>query len=148
MIHKPKVLFFSTGNATRSRMAEGFLRRAVGDELGAASTAVRSVEASELGEEVMREVGIDISQQETAPVVESLKEHFACVVTLSDDSKERSPVWPFTMNLVHWSLSDPAAADGSAEQQRDAFRRVRDEIQKNVGEFANTVGRELVAVSR
>ena len=32
MNHKPKILFFSTGNATRSRMAAAFLRRKLGRE--------------------------------------------------------------------------------------------------------------------
>jgi arsenate reductase len=62
---------------------------------------------------------------------------------LSDDAKERSPVWPFTRNLLHWSLVDPATAEGSPEQRREAFRRVRDEIQRNVRDFASRVAPTL-----
>jgi arsenate reductase len=72
-----------------------------------------------------------------------LKEHFVCVVTLSDDAKERSPIWPFTLNLFHWNVVDPAAVDGPTEQRREVFRRVRDEIQRNVREFANTIAPQL-----
>jgi len=143
MRRKPRVLFFSTGNATRSKMAAAFLARVAGEELGATSTAVRSVEANPLAMEVMSEVGIDISGQPAAPVAESLKEHFTCVVTLSDDAKERSPVWPFTRNVVHWNLADPAAVDGPPERQREVFRRVRDEIRERVIEFATRVAPEL-----
>jgi len=140
MTRKPKVLFFSTGNASRSQMAERFLEEVTHGEIAAESTAVKSVDVSPTAVEVMNEVGIDLMTREPKPVAESLKEHFAFVVTLSDDAKERSPVWPFTRNLFHWSLPDPAAMQGSLEQRREAFRRVRDEIQRNVREFAAKVG--------
>ena|SRR5215475_10479354 len=137
MNHKPKVLFFSTGNATRSRMAAAFLRRKLGNELvEEASTAVKSQEASPLAQEVMQEVGVDISRCEAKDVKASLREHFACIVTLSDDSQERSPVWPFTKNIVHWDLPDPAIEDGPPEKKKAMFRRVRDEIARRVDELA------------
>jgi len=139
MARKPKILFFSTGNGTRSRMAAALLRRISGDRLGTASTAVKSVDASPIAAEVMREVGVDIDAQEAKPVAQSLKEHFAVVVTLSDDSKERSPVWPFTPWLVHWNLPDPTTSGAAPEQQREMFRRVRDEIANLVADLANRV---------
>ena len=85
-------------------------------------------ESNPLVAEVMKEVGIDISEDQPEEIKKLFREYFAFVVTLSDDSKERSPVWPFTRNLFHWSLVDPAAIDGPAEQRREGFRRVRDEI--------------------
>jgi arsenate reductase len=138
MQRKPKVLFFSTGSAVRSQMAEGFLRRISGDQLEGKCTAVRP-ESNPLTEEVMKEVGVDISDDEPKEIKELFQEHFACVITLSDPAKERDPVWPFTRNLFHWSLADPAATEGSPEQRREAFRLVRDEIQRNVREFAARV---------
>jgi arsenate reductase (thioredoxin) len=137
MNHKPRVLFFSTGNATRSRMAAALLRRRLGDELvEEASTAVKSPDASPLAQEVMQEIGVDISGCEAKDVKASLGEHFACVVTLSDDSRERSPVWPFTKNIVHWNLPDPAIVDGPPESKKAMLRRVRDEIGRRVDELA------------
>ncbi|HXM16214.1 MAG TPA: arsenate reductase ArsC [Candidatus Eremiobacteraceae bacterium] len=137
MNHKPKVLFFSTGNATRSRMAAAFLRRKLGREVvEEASTAVGSPDASPLTQEVMQEVGVDISPCQAKEIKESFREHFAFVVTLSDDTQERSPVWPFTKNIVHWDMPDPASVDGSLERKKAMFRRVRDEIARRVDEFA------------
>ena len=138
MRRKPKVLFFSTGSAVRSQMAEGFLRRISGDQVEGKCTAVRP-ESNPLAEEVMWEVGVDISEDEPREIKELFQEYFTCVITLSDDATERSPVWPFTRNLFHWSLTDPAAAEGSPEQRLEAFRRVRDEIQGKVREFASRV---------
>ena len=146
MNHKPRILFFSTGNATRSRMAAGFLCTSINEQaIGATSTAVKATDVSPLTVEVMEEIGIDITKQQAKSVEQSLKEHFACVVTLSDDSKERSPVWPFTKNLVHWNVVDPASTPGTMEQRRNAFRAVRDELQQLVGEFVRSVIPDLSA---
>lgn len=135
MNHKPRVLLFSTGDSTRSQMAEGFLRKIAGDELIAVSTAVQSVESDPLTREVMNEVGVDISGQHPKDVAQSLKEHFSYVVTVCDASKERFPVWPFARNVVHWSLVDPERVSGSLVQKRQAFREVRDQIRRNVGDL-------------
>lgn len=147
MERKPKVLFFSTGDASRSQMAEGFLRRFAGNELIGVSTAVLSPEADPLTGEVMREVGVDISTQRAKNVAESLKEHFAYVVTVCDASRERFPIWPFTRNLIHWSLTDPEGFEGSAEEKRETFRLVRDETARRVSEFVAQVKPQLAANS-
>jgi arsenate reductase (thioredoxin) len=140
MKRKPKVLFFSTGNASRSQMAERFLEEVTHGEITAESTAVKSVEVSPTAVEVMSEVGIDLMMHEAKPVAESLKESFTFVVTMSDDAKERSPVWPFARNIEHWNLPDPAVVEAAAEEtresKRDVFRRVRDDISRKVIEFS------------
>jgi len=133
--HKPRVLLFSTGDSTRSQMAEGFLRTLAGDEIIAVSTAVQSAQPDPLTREVMSEVGVDISGQRAKNVAESLKEHFSYVITVCDASKERFPVWPFTRNIIHWNLIDPERVTGQTEQKREAFRYVRDEIRRKVMEF-------------
>jgi arsenate reductase (thioredoxin) len=137
VLHKPKVLFFSTGDSTRSQMAEGFLNAFAGDKLIGVSTAVQTPERNPLTVEVMKEVGVDISDQQAEALPQSLKEHFAYVITVCDASRERFPVWPFTRNLFHWSLPDPTTAKGSPEERKTAFRRVRDEIRQKVKEFAS-----------
>jgi arsenate reductase (thioredoxin) len=132
---KPQVLFFSTGDSTRSQIAEGFLRTFAGHELTAVSTATESIEADPLASEVMKEVGIDITRQHAKDVAESLREHFSYVVTVCDASREKFPVWPFTPNILHGSLVDPEQVQGSTEHKREVFRRVRDEISRSVREF-------------
>jgi arsenate reductase (thioredoxin) len=139
---KPKVLFFSTGNAVRSQMAEGFLRTMSGDALESKCTGVRP-ESNPLAAEVMREVGIDVSGDQPGEIQELFKEHFACVITLSDPAKERDPVWPFTRNLYHWRLPDPLEGKGTLDEKRQALRRVRDEIAHNVRDFASRVAPQL-----
>ena len=63
MNHKPRVLFFSLGDSTRSQIAGGFLRTFADDVFVAMSAATQSLEADPLAREVMQEVGIDMSGQ-------------------------------------------------------------------------------------
>lgn len=132
MEKKPKVLFLSTGNCTRSEMAEGFLHKWGKGEFDAVSTATESSLVNPIAREVMSEVGVDISYQRPKDLKDSLKEHFSYVVSLCDARSERFPVFPFTTNLLRWSLEDPGAAEGSSEEKRAAFRGVRDQIEVKV----------------
>jgi arsenate reductase len=136
MEKKPKVLFLSVRDSVRGQMAEGFLRALAGDRFVATSGGIESQDGLDpMAVEVMAEAGIDISSQRPKNVTEWFKEHFAYVITLADMAKERSPVFPFTPHLLHWSLVDPLDTDGSPEEEKKAFRKVRDEIRDCVQKF-------------
>jgi arsenate reductase (thioredoxin) len=131
---KPKVLFLSRGNATRGQMAEGLLRSLAADRFDATSAGIEPGTLNPMAVEAMREAGVDISRQQAKNVKELLKEHFAYVITVCDLARERAPIFPFTPNLVHWSIYDPESAH-SAEEKKIIFRRVRDEIRAKVESF-------------
>jgi arsenate reductase (thioredoxin) len=133
--HKPKVLFLSTGNATRSLIAAGFLRSLTGDRFDVVSVGVERSPSSPLARELMKEAGIDISRQKTKSVAESLKEPFGHVITICDTAKERNPIFPFALGVLHWNIVDPDTAGGLIDQKKEVFRRVRDEIQDKVKQF-------------
>lgn len=132
---KPTVLFLSTGNATRSLIADGFLRTLTGDRFDVASVGVEPSVLNPMASEVMKEAGIDISGLKPKSVAQSVKERFGYVIAICDTAKERSPIFPFTLHLQHWSIVDPNTADGLPEQRTEMFRRVRDEIKDKVREF-------------
>ncbi len=133
--HKPTVLFLSTGNATRSLIAEGFLRNLTGDRFDVASAATEPSALNPLAGDVMKEAGIDISRQKPKSVAQSVKESFGYVIAICDTAKERSPIFPFTLHLLHWNIADPNSAGGLPEQKTEVFRRVRDEIKDKVRQF-------------
>ena len=140
MDHKPRVLFLSIHNSVRGQMAEGFLRSVADDHFIATSGGIESGgEIDPVAKEVMAEVGVDITTQRPKNVREWFKEHFAYVITLADTARERSPVFPFTPHLLHWSLKDPTAVNGTAEERKNAFREVRDEIRAKTQEFVEGV---------
>ena len=135
MQKKPKVLFLSRGNATRGQMAEGFLRTLGSDRFEATSAGIEPGTLHPLAIEVMKEGGVDISHQQAKNVKDLLKEHFAYVISVCDLALERAPIFPFTPNLVHWSIYDPESANHSDEEKEVVFRRVRDEIRAKVESF-------------
>jgi arsenate reductase len=140
MDRKLKVLFLSTGNSTRSQLAEGVLRSIAGDRFEAISAGIEPGDLNPSAVEAMRNVGIDISNQEPKNVIECLKEHFAYVITVSDIARERAPIFPSTPNLLHWSLEDPAVVEGSTEEKRISFFPVRDEIREKMEKFLDEIG--------
>lgn len=135
MEKKAKVLFLCTHHPTRGGMAEGFLRHIADHDFISASAGVDAAPIHPLAIEVMDEIGIDIATQHSKDTAEALKERFAFVVSVCDQSKERNPIFPFAFRIVKWNLEDPEEGDGSRQVLLPRFRHVRDQIERNVREF-------------
>ena len=132
-----RVLILCTGNSARSQMAEGLLRHDAGNrfEVSSAGTKPTRVRAEAIA--AMREVGIDISGQRSKSVEELAGQSFDYVITVCDNAKESCPVFPATTKRIHWSIEDPAAAQGSEEGRLAEFRRVRDELRARLRSFVD-----------
>src|SRR5207248_6843761 len=140
-IVKPKVLFLCTGNSARSQMAEGYLHHAASEQFDALSAGIEPKGLQPLDVDAMREIGLDISAQQSKDVVRLLGQHIPYVVTVCDNAKERCPIFPGTWKFLHWSFEDPAAAKGTYEERLAVFRRVRDEIIAEIDrEFMSIAG--------
>jgi arsenate reductase (thioredoxin) len=132
---KRKVLFLCTGNSCRSQMAEGLLRHFGGDDFEASSAGTNPVSLNPDAVAVMKEVGIDISRQQSKHLQEFSGQHIPYVITVCDKAKDTCPVFPSGVCTLHWGLEDPAAAEGTGAQRLSVFRQVRDKIQKHVLDF-------------
>ena len=130
---KTRVLFLCTGHSARSQMAEALLPLIGGPHFECASAGTHPVGLNPATVEAMRELGVDISRRRSKHVGEFLAEKFDYVITVCDRAKETCPIFPATRSLLHWSFEDPAAAPD--EQQRDMFRRVRNEIADRLSQF-------------
>jgi arsenate reductase len=124
-----RVLILCTGNSARSQMAEGLLRHGAGDRLEVFSAGTRPSQVRPEAIAVMRERGIDISGHRSKSVDEFAGQPFDVVITVCDNAKESCPVFPARTQRIHWSLEDPAAANGPETQRLAAFRRIRDELE-------------------
>jgi arsenate reductase len=135
-----RVLMLCTGNSARSQMAEGLLREFAGDrfEVGSAGVAPTQVRPEAIA--VMREIGIDISQQRSKSVDDFAGQEFAYVITVCDNANEQCPVFPGNTQRLHWSFADPAAAEGDYDQRLNVFRNVRDEILQRLQLFIDDNG--------
>jgi arsenate reductase (thioredoxin) len=127
---KPKVLFLCTGNTARSQMAEALLQHHAGDHFDAHSAGLEPGEIHPLTRRVMQEMDLDLAGQYAKDVTEYLGEvHFAYLITVCDRAEERCPtVFPGVGRRLHWSIPDPAAAEGTEEEKLAAFRAAREEV--------------------
>jgi len=131
-----RVLILCTGNSARSQMAEGLLRHDGGAsfEVASAGTKPSSVRPEAIA--AMREIGVDISGYRSKSVDEFTGQAFDYVITVCDNARESCPVFPAATKRIHWSLDDPAAAQGTEEQRLAEFRRVRDQLRTLLRRFA------------
>lgn len=136
---KASVLFLCTSNSARSQMAEALLRERAGDRFETFSAGLEPTEVNPLAITVMAEAGIDISGQHAKGIEEYLgRRHFGYLITVCDQAAANCPVFPGIAARLHWSLVDPAAAEGTEEERLEVFRRVRDELARLIEEFAAT----------
>lgn len=118
---KQRVLFLCTGNSCRSQMAEGILRHVAGNRFKVATAGTHPVGLNPLAVQVMKEIGIDISQQRSKKMDEFAGQHFEYVVTVCDRAKESCPTWPGASQILHWSFDDPAATQGRLRSGYSSF---------------------------
>ena len=130
-----RVLILCTGNSARSQMAEGLLRHLAGDRFEVASAGVSPTHVRPEAVAAMREIGIDISQHRSKSVDEFIDQQFDYVITVCDNANEQCPVFPANTQRIHWSFDDPAAAEGDENSRLAVFRRVRDEILRQLQLF-------------
>ena len=126
------MLFLCTHNSARSQMAEGLLRQFAGDRFEVYSAGTEATVVRPQAIEVMSEIGIEISGQESKTLEGYLGQPFDYVITVCDAANEACPVFPGAKRRLHWSFEDPAAAVGSEEERLRVFRTVRDQIREQL----------------
>src|SRR5687768_11593649 len=132
---KQSFLFVGIHNAARSQMAEAFLNAALPARFEAHSAGLEPGPLNPLAVEAMREVGLDISRNESKAVVDLLKrgEHFDYIITVCDEtSGERCPVFPGLNTRLDWGFADPSSYEGSRVEKLAFMRHVRDEIKDQI----------------
>lgn len=128
-----KILYFiCTGNSCRSQMAEGFGKFFGGDDFEVYSGGVEAHGLNPKAVEVMKEIGIDISNQTSDLIDENILFKADYVITLCGDARDKCPALPPSVKSLHWELEDPARAEGTEEEIMNKFREVRDIIKEKV----------------
>lgn len=127
-----RVLFLCTGNSCRSQMAEAIVNARLANEWRAFSAGTRPtgfVHPKALA--ALAEIGIQ-HQGRSKLVDEFRGEDFDLVVTVCDSAAEECPVWIGKGKRMHYSYPDPAKAEGMDEEIMNAFRTVRDTMEKEM----------------
>ena len=134
-----RVMFVCKKNSARSQMAEGFAKI-----LGKGTIEVTSsgLEASQVRPEAiatMKDVGIDISDQQSKPLSDFKAEDFDIVISLCGCGVNLPSDWVLRDVFEDWQLDDPA-------EQPEIFPRVRDEIKERVTHLIESVKEEVTPV--
>jgi ArsR family transcriptional regulator, arsenate/arsenite/antimonite-responsive transcriptional repressor / arsenate reductase (thioredoxin) len=130
-----RVLFVCTGNSSRSPMAEALLRHRAGAWVEAASAGIRPRPLHPDAAAVMRDrYRIDITGHRPTPVETVARERFDYVISLCDKAREACPEFPGRPGRIHWSLPDPAAAEGGLAGY-PAFERTAAELDTRIRFF-------------
>jgi arsenate reductase len=124
------VLFLCVANSARSQMAEGIGRMLAPAGVRISSAGSEPTRVRPQAVRVLEELGIEASSQRSKGFEEFEAADVDCVITLC--AEENCPAWLGDSMRLHWALPDPAAAVGPEAEVLEAFRSVRDELNRRL----------------
>jgi arsenate reductase len=116
-------------------MAEGWARALHGERFDVHSAGIEAQGLNPFAVEVMREAGVDISQQRSQRWDDLPEVGLDLVITVCGHADENCPVLPLECRKLHVPFDDPPALARNAateEERLQHYRRVRDEIKEFV----------------
>ncbi len=120
------VLFVCVENAGRSQMAEAFFRKYAPAKYNVISAGTTpSSQLNPVVVEVMKEVGIDMTQQSPKTLSNDMINNSSKTINMGCMDKESCPAL-FVKDVLDWNISDPK------EKSIDDVREIRDQILKEV----------------
>lgn len=124
-----KILFVCVENAGRSQMAAAFANHYGKDNIVASSAGNKPAETvNPAVVEVMKEKGIDISNNKPKLITAQMAITADLIVTMGCNDQELCP-GPFFKPQIDWSLEDPKG------KPIEKVRAIRDEIEQKVREL-------------
>ena len=134
------VLILCTGNSARSILAEQILNSRGANKVRAFSAgSFPKGQVHPLAIEMLREKGLPTEGLRSKSWDEFAKPEappLDFVFTVCDNAAgEVCPVWPGRPTTAHWGIPDPAAAEGTREEQLKAFRTAFEDLDARITAF-------------
>ena len=135
------VLFVCVHNAGRSQMAEGFFRKYAPKGYATLSAGTMTVsEINPLAIQVMKELGIDISNQRSKDLTEDMIRNAMTVVNMGCMDNYFCPT-VYIPKVIDWGIEDPKG------KTIEKVREIRDEIERRVRELAAELNKQDIKES-
>ena len=135
-----RVLVLCTGNSCRSIMAEALFRQLGGERLAVESAGSLPAGAvNPRANQVLDEAGIDHAWARSKSMTEFLDREFDHVLTVCDDAAEACPVFPGPAVRTHWSIPDPARANGTEGEVLAVYRATLADLRVRIAGFLATL---------
>lgn len=136
------VLFCCDYNSVRSPMAEGLLKKKVGQAIYVQSAGVKNeLEIDGFSVAVCQELGVELSRHRVRTIDEMMEwgddlESFDLIVALSPASQRRALEFTrfASLDVEYWPIIDPTGLGESREAKLDAYRQARDQIAAKIEE--------------
>jgi arsenate reductase len=121
-----RVLFVSSGNWTRTQMAETILRRLTRGRVHVASAGSQpQEEIHPMTREVIKKVmGAEMPDQRPKHVRDFRNQEFDFVFLLADRDVVPNDLLPAGVEPIRWTFEDPAQVGGTEDEKRRAFESV------------------------
>ena len=130
------ILVLCTGNSCRSQMAHGYLNLFASNSAIVYSAGIETHGINPGAASIMKEDGVDISNNTSNHVDEYENIDFDFIITVCDHAKENCPyiVSP-KAKWLHHNFYDPSKLIGSQKEKHSAFLKARTEIKDYIKEF-------------
>jgi protein-tyrosine-phosphatase len=130
------ILFACTLNSVRSPMAAAIMRQRYGKIVFVDSAGTRAGELDPFAVEAMEEIGIEIGKHRPKRFEDLEDASFDLIITLSPEAHHKAMELTRTQaaDVEYWPTVDPTAIEASREQRLEAYRTVRDELLRRIGE--------------
>lgn len=120
-------------------MAEAFVNHQFRHIATACSAGTDPRPVHPLAVQVMKELEVDISRQQSKPLATFIDHNFDLVITLCSRAHENCSLTFQSGRRLHAGFSDPAEKQGTDEEILAEFRIVRDAIQMWLDDFFDTI---------
>jgi arsenate reductase len=128
-MEKPTVIFICMFNSVRSQMAEGLLRSRCAGKYSVFSAGLAPAGLNPYAVRVMKEAGIDISQQRSKSLSSFSNRTFDHVVTLCNQVACAAPhSIPQGASLHHRGFVSPSEFQKDKDEIIQEYRKLRDQI--------------------
>ncbi len=133
------LLFVCASNSVRSQIAEGWARHLGDETVNVRSAGMQPFRVHPMAVYTMKQVGIDISRQQSRRLDDRLTQWANCIVTLSETVKPYSAFFPKGIKYDHWTIPNPDAIVSEDLSQEEAYARIRDTIKLRVERLLSTI---------
>jgi arsenate reductase len=113
-------------------MADGIVNHDFAGRIEAFSAGTEPHGLNSKAVQVMSEIGIDISTNSSDHLSRYEGQAFDYVISLCGDADEKCPAFFGGVRRLHIPFDDPPRASGSSDEVLAVYRRVRDEIRKQM----------------
>lgn len=130
-----KVLVLGNDYACRSPIIAALMKHISFNRIDVYSAGMAPKKIEKNAVKVLREIGIDISDEKPRIMNEFLHTRFDIIITTSTEARDKANAFLNSPTKIHKEFDDPRLVKGSKYDKENAFRELRAEINEWLNEF-------------